>query len=164
MDAWQVIGFCGLCEPDGIPDVKPSVILDPAETYVVVVDVAESLDDLLAADRIPRSAFDGSAALAEVTRLPAFFWEPGAVLFSERGGIEYVSVWEAEARMWAFVRARRAEGLEALARGDREAALDAFDLARRVSNEPEDIARVANLGSADVRAFFSPQLRRLKAV
>jgi hypothetical protein len=69
-----------------------------------------------------------------------------------------VSLWEAEIRMNQFVRTRRKEGRAALELGDKRAALEAFDLARRVSNEPEDIRLVADLSPPDIGKIYRDQL------
>ena len=163
MEGWQIIGFFGSSALSSVPTVLTSAVLDPSGTRVAILDVGRNEADLRAAESMSLEDFRECTGFGSATPLPPVFWEPMAVLFLMDGGLEYVSVWEAEMRMRAFVQAHRSEGHRALDRGDREAALEAFDLARRVSNEPEDITRVAELGSPDVRAFFSQQLQRSKA-
>jgi hypothetical protein len=93
--------------------------------------------------------------LGSATPIPPVIWEPRAVLFLQEGILEYLSVWEAEFHLKRFIQARRVEGREALDRKDREAALQAFDRARRVSNEREDIEQVAALTlNLKVKEFF----------
>jgi hypothetical protein len=159
-DAWQIIGFFGSCVAD-IPQVVPGAVQDPSGAFVVVVDIAESDADLRAQESLSLEKFRECLAFAEATMLPPYLWEPGAVLFVAEGALEYVSVWEAEVRMKAFVRDRRAEGYEALRRGDEQAALQSFDRARRVSNEREDIEQVVALvPDPRVGEFFSQALER----
>lgn len=158
MDAWQIIGFFGSCGSD-IPQVLPAAVRDPSGAFVVVVDIAEDDAELRAQESISLEKFRECVAFGEATTLPPYIWEPGAVLFVMGGALEYVSVWEAEVRMKAFVRNRRAEGHAALDQGNREAALQAFDLARCVSSEREDIEQVVALVPDEkTKAFFAQAL------
>lgn len=157
-DAWQIIGFFGSCVAD-IPQVVPGAVQDPSGAFVVVVDIANSDAELRAQESISIEKFRECLAFGEATMLPPYSWEPGAVLFVAEGALEYVSVWEAEVRMKAFVRDCRAEGHAALRWGDERAALHAFDRARRVSSEQEDIAQVVALVKDEtVKALYAQAL------
>lgn len=161
MAAWQVIGFFGSAGPTGIPRVLPAAVLDPEGASVVVIDVAESEADLRGCESLTLEDFRSCLASGEATALPTALWEPEVVLFAQEGVFELLPVVEAESRMKAFVDACRSEGQDALQRGDQGRALEAFDRARRVSNEREDIEQVVALAlNEDVRTFFARQLMR----
>lgn len=141
-DAWHVVGYFGK-PSDEIPSVLPMAVLDPSATQVVVADL---IDDREYSSHITVDEFVACLKTEVASLLPPFMWDQGGVLFASAGGaVEWISVWEAEQHMNRFVREQRAAGRAALERGDLEAALEAFDRARRVSNEPEDIEKVASL-------------------
>lgn len=128
-------------------------LLNPSATWVVGADV---IDDVEYESPFTVAEFVEHVEIEVATLLPPFMWDRGGVLFAPAGGaVEWISVWEAEQHMIRFVRERRAEGRAALERGDQEAALEAFDRARRVSNESEDIEMVASLSpEREVQEFF----------
>lgn len=156
VDAWQVIGFFGSSAKDDVPKVLTAAVLDPSGTRVVSSDIADSDADLRRGESTSLARFQECVALDQATLIEPFLWEPGAVLFLREGTLEYLSVWEVEFHMKRFVQARRLEALAALDQGDRGAALQAFDRARRVSNEHEDIEQVVALEPDErVRAVFA---------
>lgn len=160
--AWQIVGFFGSCEWSEIPKVLTAAVLDPTEEFVVASDIAGNDTELREQEQMPREAFDECVAFGSATPLPPCLWEPEAVLLLVGGALDLVSLWEAEVCMNQFVQARRRDGQAALARGDRAAALDAFDLARRVSSEREDIEQVVALApDPRVRGFFAQAFTRV---
>lgn len=76
--------------------------------------------------------------------------------FFERPGLPftYETFEQVDRELLEFVYRRRQEGDEALRSGDREAALEAYDRARRVSNESDDYVRVWYLCGPDERPIW----------
>lgn len=155
--AWQVIGFFGSPAKDTIPKLLDAAVLNPSGTWVALSSLADSASDFDEGWSMMYSDFRRGTENA--TRLDPFLWEPGSVLYLEDGVLELLSVWEAEVRMKAFVQQQRASGRTALDRGDTVGALEFFDRARRVSNEPEDIKAVATLEpDPEMQRFFRAAL------
>lgn len=156
VDAWHVVGYFGRPSRE-IPLVLPMAVLDPSATLVVGADL---IDDIEYASHMTVAEFVEYVATGVATLLPPFMWDPGGVLFASAGGaVEWVSVWEAELLMKRFVAWHRMEGRSALVRGDREAALESYDRARRVSSEREDIEMVASLcPEPEMQRFFTSAL------
>lgn len=155
-DAWHVVGYFGKPSSE-IPLVLPMAVLDPTAMLVVAADL---IDDIEYASQMTPAEFVECIATGVATLLPPFMWDRGGIMFASAGGaVEWISVWEAELLMKRFVARHRAEGRTALARGDREAALEAYDRARRVSSEREDIEMVASLcPEREMRQFFTSAL------
>jgi hypothetical protein len=155
-NAWHVVGYFGRPSSE-IPLVLPMASLDPSATLVVGADL---IDDVEYTSHMTLAEFDEYVATEVATLLPPFMWDRGGVLFASAGGpVEWVSVWEAEFMMKRFVTRHRAEGRAALDRGDQKGALEAYDRARRVSSEREDIEMVASLSpEPEMQQFFTSAL------
>jgi hypothetical protein len=146
-DRLRVCGFLDALPDEGLPrPVVRSAVLLHAESETVLVPPFEIEDERLldARDEMDRATFEALCERGEATSWELEPARSDGCFYAEVGlaDLEYTSLSTAAARLSKYAKEQAAAGDEAFRRGDRRAALRAYENAAATVQSPEHYARL----------------------